>query len=114
RFQLVAAAMTAAVSLAALPAFAQPQPRVPASRAELSLSFAPVVKRVAPAVVNVYGLKTVAQRNHPFLDDPFFRRFFGGEGFGIPGERAQRSLGSGVIVDPSGIVVTNHHVIENA
>jgi Do/DeqQ family serine protease len=95
-------------------AAAQAQPRVPASRAELSLSFAPVVKRVAPAVVNVYGLKTVAQRNHPFFDDPFFRRFFGGQGFGIPGERAQRSLGSGVIVDPSGIVVTNHHVIENA
>ncbi|MEX0590799.1 MAG: DegQ family serine endoprotease [Xanthobacteraceae bacterium] len=90
------------------------QSRVPASRAELQLSFAPVVKRVAPAVVNVYGLQTVAQRNHPFFDDPFFRRFFGGQGFGIPGERAQRSLGSGVIVDASGIVVTNHHVVEGA
>ena len=88
------------------------EPRVPASRAELQLSFAPIVKRVAPAVVNVYGLKQVAQRNHPFFDDPFFRRFFGGQGFGR--ERAQRSLGSGVIVDPSGIVVTTHHVIENA
>jgi len=95
------------------PATAQ-QPRVPATRAELQLSFAPVVKRVAPAVVNVYGLQTVAQRNHPFFDDPLFRRFFGGQGPGLPSERAQRSLGSGVIVDPSGIVVTNHHVIENA
>jgi Do/DeqQ family serine protease len=98
----------------AVPAAAQVAPRVPASRAELQLSFAPVVKRVAPAVVNVHGLKAVAQRNNPFFDDPFFRRFFGGQGFGIPGERAQRSLGSGVIVDPSGIVVTNHHVIESA
>ena len=111
----VAAGILAAIALsAALPAAAQPAPRVPASRAELQLSFAPVVKRVAPAVVNVYGLKSVAQRNNPFFDDPFFRRFFGGQGFGIPGERAQRSLGSGVIVDASGIVVTNHHVIENA
>jgi Do/DeqQ family serine protease len=93
------------------PAAAQ-QPRVPESRAELQLSFSPVVQRVAPAVVNVYGLQ--APRNHPFFDDPFFRRFFGGQGMGQPGERAQRSLGSGVIVDASGIVVTNHHVIEQA
>jgi len=95
-----------------VPAGAQ-QPRVPASRAEIQLSFSPVVKRVAPAVVNVYALQTV-RRSNPFFDDPFFRRFFGDQGFGIPGERAQRSLGSGVIVDPSGIVVTNFHVIENA
>ena len=111
-----AACATAIVLLSAAslaPAMAQ-QTRVPASRAELQLSFAPVVKRVAPAVVNVYGLQTVAQRNYPFFDDPFFRRFFGGQGPGLPGERAQRSLGSGVIVDPSGIFVTNHHVIENA
>jgi Do/DeqQ family serine protease len=88
------------------------QPRVPASRTELQLSFAPVVKRVTPAVVNVYGLQRAA-RNHPFFDDPLFRRFFGGEP-GLPGERAQRSLGSGVIVDPAGIVVTNHHVVDGA
>jgi Do/DeqQ family serine protease len=93
-----------------LPAHAQQAPK---SRAELQLSFAPVAKRVAPAVVNVYALQTARQTN-PFFDDPFFRRFFGGQGFGIPGERAQRSLGSGVIVDSSGIVVTNHHVIEGA
>ena len=103
----------ALILLAVLPAAAQ-EPRVPASRAELQLSFAPVVKRVAPAVVNVYGMQAVAQRNHPFFDDPLVRRFFGGQGLGVPGERAQRSLGSGVIVDPSGIVVTNHHVIKNA
>jgi Do/DeqQ family serine protease len=106
--------LSAIILVAGSPASAQTVPRVPASRAELQLSFAPVVKRVAPAVVNVYGLKAVAQRNNPLFDDPLFRRFFGGQGFGIPGERAQRSLGSGVIVDASGIVVTNNHVIENA
>lgn len=85
---------------------------MPASRAEIQLSFAPVAKRAAPAVVNIHAMRMVRQ-THPFFDDPFFRRFFG-EGFGIPSERAQRSLGSGVIVNPSGIVVTNHHVIEGA
>jgi Do/DeqQ family serine protease len=106
----LAIALAVFAALVGTPAAAQ-QPRVPESRAELQLSFAPVVQRVAPAVVNVYGLQT--PRNHPFFDDPFFRRFFGGQGIG-PGERAQRSLGSGVIVDPAGIVVTNHHVIEQA
>jgi Do/DeqQ family serine protease len=101
-----------------VPALAQTQqPRAPGSRAEITLSFAPVVKRAAPAVVNVYAQKQAQRSSNPFLDDPFFRRFFGGQGgpgFGLPGERVQRSLGSGVIVDPSGIVVTNYHVIEGA
>src|SRR5712672_2885182 len=85
--------------------------RVPASAAELRLSYAPIVQRVQPAVVNVYAAKTVQNRN-PLLDDPIFRRFFG-----VPGqqpEQMQRSLGSCVMVDPSGLVVTNNHVIEGA
>ncbi|WP_393978604.1 Do family serine endopeptidase [Xanthobacter nonsaccharivorans] len=99
-------------------ALAQPsaQPRVPASNAEVKLSFAPVVARSASAVVNVYALKTAQQRVNPIFDDPFFRRFFGapgGPGLQAP-ERVQRSLGSGVIVDTSGLVVTNYHVIEGA
>ncbi len=53
-------------------------PRVPTSESEVKLSFAPVVNRTAPAVVNVYALKNVQQRANPFMDDPFFRRFFGG------------------------------------
>src|SRR5438552_8762535 len=95
---------------AAMPALAQDR-RVPASAAELRLSYAAIVQRVQPAVVNVYAAKMVQNRN-PLLDDPIFRRFFG-----VPGqqpEQMQRSLGSGVMVDPSGLVVTNVHVIEGA
>ncbi len=98
------------VLLAAVPAMSQDR-RVPASSAELRLSYAPIVQRVQPAVVNVYAAKMVRDRN-PLLDDPIFRRFFG-----VPGqqpEQMQRSLGSGVMVDPSGLVVTNVHVIEGA
>jgi len=69
------------------------------------------VQRVQPAVVNVYAAKIVHDHN-PFLDDPIFRRFFGLQGG--PQEQMQRSLGSGVMVDPSGLVVTNVHVIEGA
>ena len=87
--------------------------RVPSSTAELTLSYAPVVQRVAPAVVNVYAAKVVENRT-PFFDDPFFRRFFGGPNSSLPREQVQRSLGSGVIVDPSGLVITNNHVIEGA
>jgi len=94
----------------AAPALAQDR-RVPSSPADIKLSYAPVVQRVQPAVVNVYAAKIV-QNHNPFLDDPIFRRFFG-----LPGgqqEQMQRSLGSGVMVDPSGLVVTNVHVIEGA
>ncbi len=88
--------------------------RVPASPAELRLSYAPVVQRAAPAVVNVYAAKTGAVRN-PLFDDPIFRRFFGVPGApGGQGDPVQRSLGSGVLVDPAGLIVTNNHVIEGA
>ncbi len=91
---------------------AQAQDRVvPTSPGQITLSYAPIVKRVAPSVVNVYAARVVENRN-PMLDDPIFRRFFGMPGGGS-GEQVQRSLGSGVIVDGSGLVVTNNHVIEN-
>jgi Do/DeqQ family serine protease len=85
--------------------------RVPTSPTDIRLSYAPIVQRVQPAVVNVYAAKIV-QNHNPLLDDPIFRRFFG-----LPGgqqEQMQRSLGSGVMVDPAGLVVTNVHVIEGA
>jgi Do/DeqQ family serine protease len=111
------AVFMAAMSLAGL-AVAPPQQasaqdrRVPTT-SELRLSYAPVVQRVAPAVVNVYAAKTV-QTTNPLLNDPIFRRFFGVPGGGGSGSQLQRSLGSGVIVDGSGLVVTNYHVIEGA
>jgi len=94
-----------------LSAAAQDGRVVPSSPGQLTMSYAPIVKRVAPAVVNVYAAKLVENRN-PLLDDPIFRRFFGNPGG--PREQIQRSLGSGVLIDPSGLVVTNNHVIEGA
>ncbi|HHN68269.1 MAG TPA: Do family serine endopeptidase [Thermopetrobacter sp.] len=92
--------------------------RVPADRQQITLSFAPVVKKVVPAVVNVYAEQVVrVRRRAPMLfDDPFFRRFFGDGfgGFGMPRERLRNSLGSGVIISPDGYIVTNWHVVENA
>lgn len=103
----------ALVAPSVLSAAASAQDRtVPRSAAELKLSFAPVVKRAAPAVVNVYAARAVEVR-HPLFDDPMFRRFFGAPG-NIPREQMQRSLGSGVIVDPSGLIITNNHVVEGA
>lgn len=111
-FRTAAAAALCSIilSVASGPATAQDR-RVPASPSEVKLSYAPIVQRVQPAVVNVYAAKVVQNRN-PLLDDPIFRRFFGGQG--IQPEQMQRSLGSGVMVDASGLVVTNNHVIEGA
>ena len=88
---------------------------VPASQAQIDLSFAPLVKEVAPAVVNVFTKRVVReQARSPFANAPFFQRFFGDRfSFGVPRERVQSSLGSGVIVASNGIIVTNNHVIAN-
>ena len=82
--------------------------QVPSSVAEIKLTFAPVVKRAAPAVVNVQLGETGDERNVARAD-PFLERFFG-----RPPNRRGSVLGSGVVVDPSGLVVTNAHVVGNA
>jgi Do/DeqQ family serine protease len=101
------------IALAAAPhdrALAQTR-AVPESDAQVKLSYAPLVREAAGAVVNVHGAR-VTQRPRDHMED-FFERFFGGGGFGaMPRERIERSLGSGVIVDEHGLVVTNYHVVE--
>ncbi|MBV2144644.1 DegQ family serine endoprotease [Falsochrobactrum sp. TDYN1] len=109
--------IVAATGLAFVPASAQAPAavtgkQIPLSRADMQLSFAPLVKETAPAVVNVYAARQVQTRS-PFAGDPFFEQFFGSR-FGTGKPRVQRSLGSGVIVGASGIVVTNNHVIKDA
>ncbi|TAL00810.1 MAG: DegQ family serine endoprotease [Rhodospirillaceae bacterium] len=88
---------------------------LPVNRQQVTLSFAPVVKQVAPAVVNIYTRKVVQTRVNPLFDDPFFRQFFGGNGVpGLSQERVQNSLGSGVIVRSTGVIITNNHVTGGA
>lgn len=90
---------------------AQTKKTLPSSQTNMQLSFAPLVKQTANAVVNVYAERMVRQRS-PFAGDPFFEQFFG-QKFPNRTEK-QSSLGSGVVIDPSGIVITNYHVIQGA
>src|SRR5947209_8054172 len=93
RLNMLAALALAVASALACASSAQER-RLPSSLNEVRLSFAPVVARTAPTVVNVYAAKTMAAQN-PLFDDPIYRRFFG-----LPGsDQVQRSLGSGVLVD---------------
>lgn len=97
--------------LLVLPAALAAETAVPSSTAEISLSFAPVARKAAPAVVNIYARQVVQDRSNPFAGDPFFDQFFRDLN-GPP--RVQNSLGSGVIAAADGIVVSNYHVIAEA
>jgi Do/DeqQ family serine protease len=91
---------------------------VPSSTGQITLSYAPLVKKTAPAVVNIYTKTVVQERaRNPLFSDPFFKQFFGNNfnlQLGQPKTKVKYSLGSGVIIDPSGTIVTNNHVIEGA
>ena len=100
-----------AVCLAPVFSFAQ---EVPASRPQIALTFAPLVKQAAPAVVNIYTQRLVQQRLSPF-EDPAFQQFFGNAmPPGMNRQRMDNSLGSGVIVRSDGLIVTSNHVINGA
>ncbi|WP_417588771.1 trypsin-like peptidase domain-containing protein [Pararhodobacter oceanensis] len=85
---------------------------VPQSRAQISLSYAPVVRQAAPAVASIYARRIVESRPNPFFDDPLFGQLFGDRGRAAP--RVQNALGSAVIVSADGIVVSNYHVVGGA
>jgi Do/DeqQ family serine protease len=93
------------------PAPAQ-QRAVPESKVEIQLSFAPVARQASAAVVNVYGTVRAERRRQADSMEEFFRRYFGDSTPGVPPGRSASSVGSGVIVDASGLVMTNNHVIE--
>jgi Do/DeqQ family serine protease len=96
------AAGSSAVSVHAQAALSDPGRAVPANAMGMKQSFAPVVKRAAPAVVNISSKRTVRQQT------PYLQMF----GMGVPRERVEGSLGSGVVVRADGVIVTNKHVIE--
>ncbi len=77
------------------------------------VSYADAVMRAAPAVVNIYTTKQVAEPRHPFFDERALRRYFG-ERYDQPRKRLETSLGSGVVISSKGYVLTNNHVINGA
>ncbi|TMM49441.1 trypsin-like peptidase domain-containing protein [Sulfitobacter sabulilitoris] len=97
------------IALNFAPAVMAQQVAVPQTQAQIQLSFAPLVKQVAPAVVNIYARIMAEPERTPLQRDPFFGRLFGDPEALRP--KVQNSLGSGVILSGDGIVVSNYHVV---
>ena len=106
--------ITLLLSSVVSPVFAQDAPVnvVPQSKQEMTLSFAPVVKQVAPSVINIFTKRMVTRNVSPFANNPLFAQMF--PNMGVPQQRLEGALGSGVIVDSDGLAVTSAHVIRGA
>ena len=88
------------------------EPLIDTTRTGGVVSYSAAVKVATPAVVNIFTTQKVKQMNHPLLNDPVFREFFGNQ---IPQQpQNENSLGSGVIVRADGYILTNNHVIAQA
>ena len=93
---------------------APPAPAAASAEPVRIASFSEAARKAMPAVVNIFTSKDVKVPQHPLMNDPLFRHFFGREPRGKGEIRRSSSLGSGVIVSAQGYILTNFHVIESA